>query len=154
MSEAIVQTKRCTKCGDTKPAKFFSHDPRHTDGLQSQCTACRSKRFCRWIKTTHGRKIHRANCARWARTPKGKNCSRAKTRRYNAKIRHTNMLKARGAVNYAVKAGKIPRGRGQPCKECGKPASGYHHHLGYDPEHWLHVIPLCSPCHKVADATQ
>jgi hypothetical protein len=34
---------------------------------------------------------------------------------------------------------------------CGKPAQHYHHHLGYEKKHRLHVIPLCTECHYLAD---
>lgn len=54
---------------------------------------------------------------------------------------------ARAAVYRAVRAGKMPPVNSLTCQECGNPATGYHHHNGYDKEHWLDVIPLCTACH-------
>lgn len=37
------------------------------------------------------------------------------------------------------------------CQGCGRTLHIVaHHHLGYEPEHWLDVQWLCRPCHKAA----
>ncbi len=55
---------------------------------------------------------------------------------------------ARRQVNHAIQAGELPRPDTLLCAQCGKQAREYHHHLGYAPEHWLDVIPVCSSCNK------
>lgn len=65
--------------------------------------------------------------------------------------KHPLRAKAREAVTYAVRIGKLPRVWTLKCAHCGNPAQQYHHHYGYEPEHWLDVIPLCKPCHWKID---
>jgi hypothetical protein len=60
-------------------------------------------------------------------------------------------FKARWAVNNAVRDGKLPSVKTLFCG-CGCRAAHYHHHLGYEIEHWLDVIPLCRSCHNAAHA--
>lgn len=55
--------------------------------------------------------------------------------------------KAKRIVNHAIKAGRLARASTLPCFDCSKAAKEYHHHYGYDPEHWLDVIALCRKCH-------
>ena len=53
---------------------------------------------------------------------------------------------AHHAVEAAVRTGKLARP--DTCESCG--ATGKieaHHHLGYEPEHWLDVQWLCQLCH-------
>ena len=50
-------------------------------------------------------------------------------------------------VNCTIRDGKMPPARDLPCAHCGSQAAQYHHHLGYEREHWLDVIPLCQDCH-------
>lgn len=35
--------KICTRCKEDKDLEYFTEDKRHTDGLQSRCTPCRSE---------------------------------------------------------------------------------------------------------------
>jgi len=55
--------------------------------------------------------------------------------------------RAYAAVREAVKLGQLPPIKSCTCCECGKPATDYHHYLGYEKEHWLAVEPLCKSCH-------
>lgn len=55
---------------------------------------------------------------------------------------------AGSALNYAIRRGKLPKVSTLICTDCGSPACHYHHHLGYEKEHWLDVIPLCRGCHR------
>jgi len=67
--------------------------------------------------------------------------------RANRRKLNPNAVKARMSVNNAVKTGKLPRPDDFQCS-CGNQAHEYHHHLGYEPEHWFDVIAVCVPCHK------
>lgn len=57
-------------------------------------------------------------------------------------------IQARDALNNAIKAGKIPPPTSQKCAYCDSKASQYHHYLGYEEKHWLHVKPVCRKCHE------
>jgi 5-methylcytosine-specific restriction endonuclease McrA len=39
-----VDSKPCSRCGETKPLDSFYADPRHADGLQSHCKGCMKAR--------------------------------------------------------------------------------------------------------------
>lgn len=59
---------------------------------------------------------------------------------------------ARVKVKTEVQAGRLPKVSTLRCSACNwKQAKVYHHHLGYAPEHQLDVVPLCHPCHEIAD---
>ena len=55
--------------------------------------------------------------------------------------------RAREAVHYQVKNGRMPSPLTLKCDECGQPAKDYHHHKGYSEKYKLDVIPLCKYCH-------
>jgi hypothetical protein len=52
---------------------------------------------------------------------------------------------AHTAVHNAIRDGRL---RKQPCQECGTWLVHAHHHMGYEPEHWLDVQWLCVRHHK------
>ena len=60
---------------------------------------------------------------------------------------------ARYEVNLAVRYGRLPRANDVPCTDCahtwksGERRHEYDHHLGYEPEHRLHVQAVCTLCH-------
>lgn len=56
--------------------------------------------------------------------------------------------RARRTVTKAVHDGELRPASAFDCAHCGRGARDYHHHKGYEPEHWLDVIPLCKPCHQ------
>ena len=70
-------------------------------------------------------------------------------RQYQKKYRkrYKKQLTAKWKVDYAVKTGILVHPKQRICWECGKPASLYHHILGYKPQNWFDVIPLCLDCH-------
>jgi len=61
---------------------------------------------------------------------------------------HPELQKAWATVNIAVRAGKMPRPDTLQCSYSNHPATQYHHHKGYEKEHWLDVLPTCAKCHK------
>lgn len=65
--------------------------------------------------------------------------------------KYPERIKAHKAVGYAVKSGKFPPASTMVCEHCQEAlASDYHHHKGYEPEHKLDVIALCTECHGKA----
>ena len=74
-------------------------------------------------------------------------CNRnAHGREYIRATRERNRVYS--AVRRAVISGKLPPIKTCACKSCGKPATNYHHHNGYEKENWLDVVPLCGKCHS------
>jgi hypothetical protein len=77
----------------------------------------------------------------------------------NSNIEWTDDQKvlARTRLNTAVQAGKLPRPNTLPCVDCGHVWTGignrheYDHHLGYAPEHFFTVQPVCKRCHVIRD---
>lgn len=110
-------------------------------------------------KTEHGQIVIRRAKLKYARsehgkakmkqyriTPEGK---KAQQRAYlNFLKKHPHQIKANTVLNHAIRDGKIPNIKLFSCKICGNPAEQYHHHKGYDPKHYLDVIPLCRDCHQ------
>jgi hypothetical protein len=116
------------------------------------------------------REVCKIRCASWVKKNPVKVAELAKKARLKEKLTHPERVKlrqlrgqelsrknyplrykARCKVNNAVASGKIPRAKDQACHQCGLPASQYHHHAGYEPDHWLDVIPVCFPCHRLVD---
>ena len=61
--------------------------------------------------------------------------------------RYPKKYKAHIAVTNAIAQKILPPAKNCKCTICQKKAEQYHHHLGYKPEHWLDVIPVCQCCH-------
>jgi len=146
MAEAIV-TKRCCHCNEFKPISEFWKNRSAADGLQYRCKACQAAATHACQTTERGRALCRIRALAHQKTAKG----RASAERQRIRQRDTGMSKARDAVKFAVRTGKLPRVSTLSCP-CGKQAQHYHHHLGYSREHRLDVLPLCAVCHKAADA--
>lgn len=90
---------------------------------------------------------YRATQARYAATERGKATEAA----YQAWIKATQPIrvKARAEVSAAMRRGDIVRP--EECDSCQRPCRpDAHHHLGYEPVHWLTVTWLCRRCHKAA----
>ena len=56
--------------------------------------------------------------------------------------------KAKQAVAQKVYREQWPAAAELFCAICGSKADHYHHHFGYEQQHWYDVIPICVPCHK------
>lgn len=86
-----------------------------------------------------------ANNAKFRMTERG----RAIAKRAQDKYRASNREKvaARAAVNHAIEAGRLISPLLFTCTHCKHSAKHYHHHNGYDPAHWLDVVPVCTRCH-------
>ncbi len=148
MAENIVLTKRCCTCKKMKPHDAFHRCRALPDGLQRRCRECVKITVRGYSSTEEGRAKRRAWRRAWLATPLGKQRAREDQKKRN----RTPQYKAKERVHDLTRRGKIPRASSLPCLHCSKPATGYHHHLGYEREHWEHVIPLCSVCHKKADS--
>lgn len=93
----------------------------------------------KYQKTVKGRVSHR----RYKQSVKGR--AAQKLFREN----HQNYIKAVRAVNSVVRYGRLARPDVKQCHYCPAKAMQYHHYLGYEPEHWLDVLPACLKCHNI-----
>ena len=95
----------------------------------------------RYNQSEKGKVVHK----RYQQSEKGKAARRTAKKNFNA--RNPNYVKAKAAVNNAVRDGKLPGVNTLLCSYCPNPAQQYHH-PSYEPEHWLDVLPACIKCHK------
>jgi len=87
---------------------------------------------------------------KYFQTTKGK----AARKRYKDNPANSNQIKAAQALNNAVRDKAIPHISTQRCSLCNGQADQYHHHEGYEKEHWLDAIPVCRQCHAELHAAQ
>lgn len=120
---SMEAAKICIKCKKKKPISEFYTYRIKKDGLDGCCKSCK-----------------RIYQSKYRKTEKGK----ASQKRFSA--RYQNQVKAKWAVNRAIKAGKINKASSFKCKYCSKQARQYHH-PSYTPENWLKVEPVCNKCH-------
>jgi hypothetical protein len=76
--------------------------------------------------------------------------TRAKRKPYSPEDfqkRDRQKVRARTAVNNAVRAGKMPRASELMCADCGNPADQYDHIGGYEKDNYLNVEAVCTTCH-------
>ena len=76
-------------------------------------------------------------------------CSRVHQRKQRRCLAPSKNIQQKAAytVNRAIKKGYLADPKSLPCINCGNQAENYHHHLGYDRNHWLDVQALCKKCH-------
>jgi hypothetical protein len=118
----------------------------------------------RYSLTPKGIAAHQTAYARYSKSPKGIVARQAAQARYAATPeRHATRAteirvwreehgehpgrRAHTAVYNAVRAGRLTK---QPCAVCGAVRVQAHHHLGYEPDHWLDVQWLCARDHRRA----
>lgn len=146
----------CTRAGQLLPFSDFFRDKYAQDSRTHRCKKCITIYRKRYEQTDSWKKAHarymrsekgKAAVTKHVRSEKGKLSTR--TRMANRRKTPTHQPKelARRAVFSAVRARIIPKAKELLCQRCEKPAIEYHHYLGYDPEHYLDVIPVCKACH-------
>jgi len=138
--------KSCSKCRETKPFLEFFKNRHAKDGYCSWCKSCMLASNKTYRQTEKGKKVIRKAKAKYRHTPKGKAARCSSSARFDAL--NPNQVKAKYAVNHAVRVGRLPRANTQCCHYCPNPARHYHHWRGYEPEHWMDVLPVCVGCHR------
>lgn len=156
--------KVCNRCGEPRELADFDRDARNPDGRTGTCKVCRREAVRAKTADPDGREDRlakqRNRSRRYAagnreavlaakRRYNATEASRDGKRAYNRKYRKAQpeKVRARLAVAYAVRVGKMPAARDRRCHVCGEPAAHYHHHNGYAPEHKLDVVPVCVTHH-------
>lgn len=159
-------SKRCRACNTAAVLKtrktphgqatFKRNQKRYWKGEAGKANKRRSDR--KYAASENGRVKIREHHKRHRQTELGQASQKryessakglAAKERYRQKLKSLKpeVIKAHSAVHNGVRDGKMPHASTLSCHHCGRPAVEYHHHLGYDREHWLDVIPLCKPCH-------
>ena len=128
----LIALKRCGGFG--RPEHWvlpegFSKDASKKDGLQPKCKACR---------------------AAYQRSPAGKAVQCKAFAKYRAE--NPDRIKARNAVNDAIKLGHLCPPSELDCNHCGEQAQHWHHWWSYAEEFWFWILPLCRKCHKAEHA--
>jgi hypothetical protein len=128
------------------------------DGRYAWCKSCskkytqenkarRADYFKEYYKEQWKREEIKVKFKKYFQSPKGKEVrKKADAEQY---YKTPEKLQSRHAVHYAVKSGKIPNVKTLICSVCHeRQAEHYHHWRGYEKEHQLDVIPVCSVCHR------
>ena len=106
--------------------KIYQRKYKQTNQYKAYC-----KNYNRnYRQTEQGKKFRRLGIARW-------------------RLRHPEQWKANVAIREAIRIGQLPRPDSLQCHYCPAQAEQYHHYLGYEPEHWLDVVPACIKCHNL-----
>lgn len=149
----MSDSKVCSRCKQSLPLAAFAKLRRNKDGLLNHC------RNCEAIANAARKPQLAANAKKYKQRNKDKLLQYDKQyyeankvaiterkRRYNHS--HETKLKARIAVRDAVRRQRLAPVSKMGCKDCGAPASEYHH-TSYAKSDWLKVIPLCHSCHLI-----
>lgn len=133
----LQKEKRCFKCRVTKHLGEFYRHPQMPDGHINKCKECTKGDVRKWQAANPERMAE--NDRRW------KAANRDKVRRSDARMRakYPLKIKARRAVNYAVRSGKLIRP--DTCSSCGAGGRIEGHHPDYTKP--LEVVWVCTPCH-------
>ena len=137
--EAVKIT--CIKCGVERGLSDFHKNKSKKHGVNTTCRACYRVYFS--VYYLHHAASRRLNTRRW------EIANPDKSRDLHALYRERNKIKirARSAVNNAIRNGSFPSISTWACMDCGLPATGYDHYAGYEKEHWFDVEPVCDLCH-------
>lgn len=101
----------------------------------------------RYAQSQHGREQIR----RYRKSRRGRRLKRLRNQAWEK--RNPDKVRAKTAVNNAIKLGHMPRPDTLSCTDCGQPACEFHHE-SYAEKDWLNVIPLCKACHTARHANK
>ena len=149
-------SKQCCTCSTAKASTEFNKHAKNKDGLQPACRACQSVANKAW-RTANPEKAN-ANARAWK--AENKEHVNAYDREWyanhkeqyavyeaNYRAKHPDRIKAKSAVNYAIKTGVLTRP--DTCSACSKESKVIGHHTSYHPRFHLDVVWLCQSCHKL-----
>lgn len=132
-------TKVCTACGVEKPLDQFHRNAQCLHGRAPRCKPC----VCRYVREHRAAHVeeHRARDRAEDRTEKRRAYWKARHVRRLGDERFQIQERAREAVKYALRAGRLKRA---PCEACGAFETDAHHDDYSKP---LVVRWLCRVCH-------
>lgn len=153
MSEPVI-TKRCSHCKEIKPLSEFSKHTCNKDGLRYACKIC-EQAWTRRYKTTQNYRIslqksyakpdYKEKRKIYQKSENGLVAHRKGSMVYNS--RNPAKRKAHDKVNGEIRSGRLEKPTTFKCVYCDSQAEQYHHHNGYDENHWFDIIPVCKICH-------
>lgn len=122
----LTMEKWCGTCEQFKAQGKFNRNVRRKDGLQAECRECQAKRERRYLESEAGREARK----------------RSEAAKYQKRLRDSpEKLRARYTLRYAVRTGKIQRGK---CLRCESMLTQGHHEDYSKP---LEVIWVCVKHH-------
>ena len=137
----MMKTKKCCICNRTKAFTQFHKNLANKDNHQYQCKICCAKYQKRYSQTKQGREArNKADCCR-------RQSKKFRISQKHYRLRHPKRMKAKNAVNNAIRKGELPRPDTLLCINCFEQAKDYHH-PSYEPEHKFKVVPVCKKCHR------
>lgn len=143
--------KMCGSCGQKKSITEFYKNSHMHDGYLNQCIPCVRAARERY-RTENKEKIREQHRLYYQKNRKGRiqavadyyqrkpEVNNAAVKRYRA--RNPEATKARGAVTYAIKEGRL---NPKPCERCDSTINIQAHHEDYSKP--LDVVWLCPTCH-------
>jgi len=131
-----MSSKVCSKCGEEKSFHEFYKDKSRPDGLRADCKMCFRKYDHKRGQTEYRKSQNRKNERGWYK----KNPDKARAK----KMRYPERYKARVALRYAVRKGRITRP--VVCSVCGKHGPTEGHHNDYSKP--LDIRWVCHSCHR------
>lgn len=153
MNTEVKATKRCNKCLEEKSVDLFALDRKSPDQRQWRCKACqsayhaenRSKILPRMA--SYGRVWAKNAYTKIKSDPEkySKHLAQNAAAKKRSIDKNPNRQRARAAVYYAIKSGKMTRPN--TCSQCGIECNPEAHHDSYDESEWLNVRFLCYHCH-------
>lgn len=153
MNQLSIDNKtliHCSKCKEKKPPDQFGRDKRRPRGRSSWCKKCYCIKSRAYRRTARGRQSIRKCNKRWRQSKKGQEDHRIRSKEYRQK--YPQKIKARKAIEVAIRTGKIVKASSSLCDHCGQQAQHYHHN-SYEPENRLNVQALCNSCHTSTHRT-
>jgi len=118
-----TETKRCHRCGETKPVAEFTSDRSRHDGRSYRCRLCQRASVSETIKKRNRERAARQR--KWAK-------------------KNPEKVAAHATVHRAVLSGALARP--DACEQCGKRSKLHAHHEDHSKP--LEVRWLCPPCHR------
>ncbi|MBE3143569.1 MAG: hypothetical protein IMZ61_06560 [Planctomycetes bacterium] len=139
MAEQVI-ARKCCHCKQLKPLIEFRAHHLELYGKGYECKSC-CRKYAReyYLKHTKER-IEYAK--QYMQNSGSKQKVKARRSHYAAQI------KARNSVNNAIGDGRLLPPFAYHCRYCWKQAEQYHHHRGYEREHWFDIQPTCRKCHR------
>ena len=129
--------KKCTKCKTPKDFNCFYKEKKSKDGLRSWCKECDKKRgHSRYLK-------NKDHCLEMNKKWRLRNPDKSYAISKKQTLKYPDKRKARKAVYYAVKVGKLIKP--DICSHCFKKRKVESHHEDYSKP--LEVKWLCKKCH-------
>lgn len=151
----MANEKKCTQCGVIKPFSEFYRRKDSNQTHRSQCKQCTAVSCAKYQKTEKGRQVNKNATSKYRKTFYGKRkideyykselgIEALRKKRKKLKQNYPEKIKARDAVNNAIKSGALVK---LPCKICGSTKKIEAHHESYKEDKWLNVRWLCSNHH-------